>query len=143
RTEEDREYLQQGLASGTLNSICSDHQPHDIDAKLGAFPETEPGVSSLETLLPLMLKLVEQGAITLEQGIAALSENPARVLHLNSGALTVGFAADVCVFDPELSWQVNADNWKSQGINTPFWGQTFKGRVTHTIQAGKMIYSLQ
>ncbi len=143
RTEEDRAYLQQGLASGTLNSICSDHQPHDVDAKLGAFPETEPGVSSLETLLPLMLKLVEQGAITLEQGIAALSENPARVLHLNSGALTVGYAADVCVFDPELNWQVNADNWKSQGINTPFWGQTFKGRVTHTIQAGKLIYSLE
>ena len=143
RTEEDREYLQQGLASGTLNSICSDHQPHDIDAKLGAFPETEPGVSSLETLLPLMLKLVQQKAITLQQGIAALSENPARVLHLNSGALTVGYAADVCVFDPELSWQVNADNWKSQGINTPFWGQTFKGRVTHTIQAGKLIYSLE
>ena len=55
----------------------------------------------------------------------------------------MGFAADVCVFDPELSWQVNADIWKSQGINTPFWGQTFKGRVTHTIQAGKMIYSLE
>ena len=143
RTEEDREYLRQGLATGTLNSICSDHQPHDIDAKLGAFPETEPGVSSLETLLPLMLKLVEQGEISLQQGIAALSENPARVLHLNSGALTVGYAADVCVFDPELTWQVNAQNWKSQGINTPFWGQQFKGRVTHTIQAGKIIYSLE
>jgi len=143
RTEEDREYLRQGLATGTLNSICSDHQPHDIDAKLGAFPETEPGVSSLETLLPLMLKLVEQGEISLQQGIAALSENPARVLHLNSGALTVGYAADVCVFDPELTWQVNAENWKSQGINTPFWGQQFKGRVTHTIQAGKIIYSLE
>jgi len=143
RTEEDRQYLRQGLASGTLNSICSDHQPHDIDAKLGAFPETEPGVSALETLLPLMLKLVDQSEITLVQGIAALSENPARVLHLNSGALTVGYAADVCVFDPELRWQVNSDNWKSQGINTPFWGQEFKGRVTHTIQAGKMIYSLE
>jgi len=143
RTEEDREYLRQGLATGTLNSICSDHQPHDIDAKLGAFPETEPGVSSLETLLPLMLKLVEQGEISLQQGIAALSENPARVLHLNSGALTVGYAADVCVFDPELTWQVNAENWKSQGINTPFWGQEFKGRVTHTLQAGKIIYSLE
>ena len=143
RTEEDREYLRQGLATGTLNSICSDHQPHDIDAKLGAFPETEPGVSSLETLLPLMLKLVEQGEISLQQGIAALSENPARVLHLNSGALTVGYAADVCVFDPELTWQVNAQYWKSQGINTPCWGQQFKGRVTHTIQAGKIIYSLE
>ena len=142
RTKTDMLYLRQGLASGTINSICSDHQPHDIDAKLGAFPETEPGVSALETLLPLMLKLVAQRAITLEQGIAALSENPARVLHINSGALTVGYAADICVFDPDLEWQVNADNWNSQGINTPFWGQTLKGRVTHTVQAGKLIYSL-
>ena len=143
RTEADMKYLRQGLASGTLNSICSDHQPHDIDAKLGAFPETEPGISSLETLLPLMLKLVAQRAITLEQGIASLSENPARVLHLKRGALTVGYAADVCVFDPDLEWQVNAGNWNSQGINTPFWGQTLKGRVTHTVQAGNVIYSLE
>lgn len=142
RTEVDKLYLRQGLASGTLNSICSDHQPHDIDAKLGAFPETEAGVSSLETLLPLMLKLVAENTLTLSQGIAALSANPARVLHINSGALTPGYAADVCVFDPELNWQVDTDNWKSQGLNTPFWGQTFKGRVTHTIQAGRMIYQL-
>ncbi|MFZ2312745.1 MAG: dihydroorotase [Methylobacter sp.] len=143
RTEADKQYLRQGLASGTLNSICSDHQPHDIDAKLGAFPETEPGMSSLETLLPLMLKLVTQHAITLEQGIAALSANPARVLRLKSGALTPGFSADVCVFDPELDWQVNSENWRSQGANTPFWGQTLKGRVTHTLQAGKIIHSLE
>lgn len=143
RTDSDRQYLRQALASGTINSICSDHQPHDLDAKLGAFPETEPGVASLETLLPLMLKLVTEGVISLEQGIASLSGNPARVLGINSGALTVGFAADVCVFDALLAWQVNSDNWKSQGINTPFWGQTFKGRVTHTIQAGKLIHCLE
>jgi len=86
--------------------------------------------------------LVAQHAITLEQGIACLSANPARVLQLNSGALTPGFAADVCIFDPELEWQVNSENWKSQGANTPFWGQTFKGRVTHTLQAGKIIHRL-
>ncbi|MDO9422617.1 MAG: dihydroorotase [Methylobacter sp.] len=142
RTEEDKQYLRQGLAVGTINSICSDHQPHDLDAKLGAFPETEPGVSSLETLLPLMLKLVTQHAITLEQGIACLSANPARVLRLESGALTPGFSADVCIFDPELDWQVNSANWKSQGVNTPFWGQTLKGRVTHTLQAGKIIHRM-
>ncbi|TAN70618.1 MAG: dihydroorotase [Methylobacter sp.] len=142
RTEEDKRYLRKGLADSTLNSICSDHQPHDLDAKLGAFPETEPGMSALETLLPLMLKLVTQHAITLEQGIACLSANPARVLRLQSGALTPGFSADVCVFDPELDWQVNAENWKSQGVNTPFWGQTLKGRVTHTLQAGKIIHRL-
>ena len=142
RTESDKQYLRQGLAGGTLSCICSDHQPHDIDAKLGAFPETEPGVSSLETLLPLMLRLVTKHAITLEQGIAALSQNPARILRLNSGALTPGLSADICIFDAELEWQVNADNWKSRGSNTPFWGQALKGRVTHTLQAGRIIHSL-
>ena len=141
RTDTDLEYLRDGLAIGTINSICSDHQPHDVDAKLGAFPETEPGISSLETLLPLMLDLVTQNIITLEQGIATLTSNPARVLRIDSGALTVGFSADVCVFDPSLEWQINTDNWKSQGHNTPFWGKTMKGRVTHTIQSGHLAFT--
>jgi dihydroorotase len=142
RSNADKKYLRQGLASGTINCLSSDHQPHDLDAKLGAFPETEAGISSLETLLPLMLKLVAQNDIDLEQGIAALTCRPAEILRLPTGALTVGYPADVCVFDPELSWQINADTWKSRGINTPFWGQTMRGRVTHTLQAGKVIFSL-
>ena len=141
RTNADKASLREGLASATIDSICSDHQPHDLDAKLGAFPETEPGVSSLETLLPLMLKLVAQQAITLEQGIAALTQKPAQILQLERGALTPGFAADLCIFDPEQEWQGDSGNWKSQGVNTPFWGQVFKGRVIHTLQAGKVIYS--
>ncbi len=140
RSIRDKESLREGVASATIDSICSDHQPHDLDAKLGAFPETEPGISSLETLLPLMLKLVNQQAITLAQGIAALTQNPAQILQLERGALTPGFTADICVFDLEQEWQVNAGNWKSQGVNTPFWGQVFKGRVTYTLQAGKVIY---
>jgi dihydroorotase len=143
RSEGDMRYLRQGLGSGTLDSICSDHQPHDLDAKLGAFPETEPGISSLETLLPLMLKLVAEQALTLSQGIGALTAKPAHILRLRSGALTPGFAADICIFDPALEWRVDAENWKSQGINTPFWGQVLKGCVTHTIQGGRIIYSLQ
>ena len=139
RSLSDKEALRDGLAKGTIDSLCSDHQPHDLDAKLGAFPETEPGVSSLETVLPLMLKLVAQQAISLEQGIAALTQKPAQILKLESGTLTPGFAADLCIFDPEQEWQVNSDNWRSQGVNTPFWGQTFKGKVTHTFQAGKVI----
>jgi len=143
RTEADKQYLRLGLAGGAIDSLCSDHQPHDMDAKLGAFPETEPGISSLETLLPLMLKLVEEQAITLMQGVARLSTDPARILQLNSGALTSGWTADVCIFDPELNWQVNADNWQSSGINTPFWGKMMKGRVTHTLQTGKTIFCLK
>jgi len=142
RTKKDKQSLRESLANGTIDIICSDHQPHDLDAKLGAFPETEPGISSLETLLPLALRLVDDNAITLPQGIAALTQNPARTLGIQSGALTADYSADVCIFDPTLSWTVNQDTWKSAGGNTPFWGQTLKGRVTHTIQAGKVIYSL-
>jgi dihydroorotase len=140
RSIRDKEALREGLANGTIDSICSDHQPHDLDAKLGAFPETEPGISSLETLLPLMLRLVAQRAISLEQGVAALTHKPAHILQLNIGALALGFAADICIFDTEQDWQVNSENWRSQGVNTPFWGQNFKGKVTHTIQAGKLIH---
>ena len=139
RASHDKASLREGLAGGTIDCICSDHQPHDLDAKLGAFPETEPGISSLETLLPLMLKLVDQRAITLEQGIAALTQKPAQILQLERGALTTGYTADICIFDPEQEWQVNANNWLSQGINTPFWGQMFKGKVTHTLQTGVVI----
>jgi len=142
RTKKDKQSLRESLANGTIDIICSDHQPHDLDAKLGAFPETEPGISSLETLLPLALRLVEDNAITLYQGIAALTQNPANTLAIESGALTLGFAADICIFDPNLSWTVNQDSWKSEGRNTPFWGQTLKGRVTQTLQAGKIIYTL-
>ncbi|WP_374088740.1 dihydroorotase [Methylomicrobium lacus] len=140
RTEADKQYLRLGLAVGTIDSIASDHQPHDLDAKLGAFPETEPGISALETLLPLLLQLVAEGALTLPEGIAALTSKPAEILRLRRGALTPGLPADVCLFDPNRVWRIDADNWHSQGTNTPYWGQTLKGRVTHTLQAGRIIH---
>ena len=142
RSEQDKQYLRNALAQGIISSLCSDHQPHDLDAKLGAFPETEPGIASLETLLPLMLKLVKENVITLSQGIAALSQNPAKILDLNRGSLTPGIPADICIFDPAMSWQVSQHTWHSKGINTPFWGQTLTGRVLYTLQSGKIIYRL-
>ncbi len=143
RTVKDQQRLREGLANGTINAICSDHQPHDLDAKLGAFPETEPGISSIETLLPLMLKLVKENAITLTQGIACLTKNPAEILGIQSGALTPGFSADICIFNARSSWEVNQQNWKSAGQNTPFWGTTLEGRVTHTLQSGKIIHTFK
>jgi len=142
RTEKDKQRLREGLANGTIDAICSDHQPHDLDAKLGAFPETEAGISSLETLLPLTLRLVQDHAISLSQGIAALTQKPAEILGIQRGELTPGFSADVCIFNPSLSWTVNQENWKSAGRNTPFWGVTLQGRVTHTLQSGNIIFTL-
>jgi dihydroorotase len=142
RTEKDKQHLRHSLAMGTVDAICSDHQPHDLDAKLGAFPETEAGIASLETLLPLMLRLVNDNEITLSKGISSLTENPANILKIQRGALTPGFAADICIFDPTLKWEVNQDNWKSAGSNTPYWGEQLTGRVLHTIQSGNIIFSL-
>lgn len=142
RSAIDRQYLREALVNGTIDAICSDHQPHDLDAKLGAFPETEAGVAALETLLPLTLALTQQHRIGLSQAIASLTCKPAQILGLATGALTPGYAADVCIFDPQASWQVNRDNWHSAGCNTPYWQQTLTGRVTHTLLAGKTVYRL-
>ena len=140
RSEEDRQYLREGLINGTIDAICSDHQPHDLDAKLGAFPETESGISALETLLPLTLKLVDDHKICLPKALAHLTQKPAAILGLQAGALTPGLTADVCVFDPKLNWQVNSESWQSAGHNTPYWGQSLTGKVTHTLQRGRLLY---
>lgn len=143
RTEMDKKYLQEGLANGTIDAICSDHQPHDLDAKLGAFPETAPGIAALETLLPLTLSLTEKNnALTLMRAISFITQKPAQILGLKAGTLTVGYPADICIFNPSAQWEVNRQNWHSVGTNTPFWGKTFTGRVTHTIQTGRIIYTL-
>ncbi|MFI3137115.1 MAG: dihydroorotase [Methylococcaceae bacterium] len=141
RSRQDRDALRDGLANGVIDAICSDHQPHDIDAKLGAFPETEPGISALETLLPLMLKLVGEGVISLSQGIGALTQKPAAIIQHATGSLSIGSNADICVFDPNATWTLDAQHWHSQGINTPYWGQTLTGKVSHTLQAGKLIFN--
>lgn len=137
---EDRDFLRAGLLNGTIDAICSDHQPHSLDAKLAAFPETKAGISSLESLLPLLLQLVDEGVMDLAQGLALLSAKPAKILGLKTGSLAIDAQADICIFDPNLTWDVNADSWHCEGINTPFWGKTLKGRVTKTIQAGKVIF---
>ncbi|OAI15786.1 dihydroorotase [Methylomonas koyamae] len=138
----DRQYLREALANGTVDAICSDHQPHDLDAKLGAFPETESGVAALETLLPLTLALTGQHRIGLAQALAGLTCNPARIMGLAAGTLAIGANADVCIFDPALAWRVERPAWLSAGCNTPYWGRELTGRVTHTLQGGRVAYRL-
>lgn len=142
RSQVDRQYLRDAVANGTIDAICSDHQPHDLDAKLGAFPETEPGMATLETLLPLALAYGEQQGLSLPHLIASLTRQPAAILGLNAGSLTLGSPADLCIFDPQQRWTINADNWLSTGRNTPYWGQSLTGRVTHTLLNGSLAYRL-
>jgi dihydroorotase len=138
RSQEDRQYLRDGVANGTIDAICSDHQPHDLDAKLGAFPETEPGISALESLLPLTLRYAEQQGLGLSEALALLTYHPAAILGLASGDLSEGAVADVVVFAAKQSWNIDEHHWCSAGRNTPFWGGDLCGRVTYTLQNGRL-----
>jgi len=142
RTQRDQEGLRAGLGNGCISVISSDHQPHDADAKLAPFADTEPGISGLETLLPLALRLVHDGVISLMDLIAKLTCEPARILNLaDSGTLAIGARADICIFDPEQHWTVVPEQLVSAGKNTPFAGWELTGKVTHTLLEGKLVYT--
>lgn len=140
RTQDDRAGLIAGLKDGTLGALCSDHQPHEADAKLAPFPATEPGASGLDTLLPLALKLVQEKHLTLSEAIARVTCGPAAILNLPCGELGAGRVADICIFDAGEHWQVTHENLFSQGKNTPFNGWEMPGQVRYTLRDGRIIF---
>lgn len=140
RSTRDREALRAALKSGVLAAICSDHQPHEPDAKLAPFAQSEAGISGLETLLPLTLGLVDEKVLSLNEAIALLTHKPAEVIGVDAGQLAVGDTADVCIVDPEARWTLDAGKLVSRGHNTPFHGWNLRGRVTHTLVGGRVVF---
>lgn len=136
RSTDDRDALRGALAKGVIGSICSDHQPHEADAKVNPFPLTEPGISALETLMPLALRLVEHGLLSPLQCAARLCTGPAAVLRLKAPRIAVGEAADLTLIDPGLQWTLDPARMLSRGRNTPFAGQLFTGRAIRGFKAG-------
>jgi len=140
RSQRDRDALRAALADGTADALCSDHAPVDDDAKQLPFGEAETGATGVELLLPLTLKWAEESRLPLAQGLARITSDPARVLGINAGRLTPGASADICIFDPERYWKVEAQALKSQGKNTPFTGIEVKGRVRYTLVEGQIVF---
>lgn len=143
RTQRDRRALRAGVVQGAIAAICSDHQPHEANAKLAPFADTEPGISGLETLLPLTLALVEAGVIGLGDAIARLTIGPARILGVDAGTLSQGAAADICVFDPRRRWVLEPARMLSCGLNTPLAGGTLTGRTRYTLLGGALVHGGQ
>jgi len=141
RTVEDRQQLRDAVQRGNLSAICSDHQPHEPDAKSGPYPSTEPGASGLDTLLPLSLRFAEEQRMELPALIDRLTRGPADILGLPAGTLSVGAVADVCIFDQQRTWMVNSSTLVSNGHNTPFYDWEMQGRVTHTLLGGRVVYT--
>jgi dihydroorotase len=142
RSQRDRDGIRRGLEDGTIDVICSDHAPVDDDEKLLPFGEASPGATGLELLLPLALKWADEMRVSnaLSRAIAKVSIDAAKIAGLEAGTLSVGAAADLCLFDPHEHWLVSKEAIVSQGKHTPFLGYELKGRVRTTIIGGDVVF---
>ncbi|OGW12615.1 MAG: dihydroorotase [Nitrospinae bacterium RIFCSPLOWO2_12_FULL_39_93] len=136
RTEDDLKAIKEGLRDGTIDVIATDHAPHEVSEKEVEFDRALFGIVGLETALPLTLKLAHNGVISILEAISKLTINPARILGLNKGTLSVGSDADITIIDLDKEWQVDVTKFKSKGKNSPFQGWHVKGVVEVVIVGG-------
>ena len=136
RGEADRQALVAGVRDGVIDAIVSQHQPHDSAAKQAPLPATEPGLSSIESVLSLGLELVQRNELELPDLLRALTAGPAAVLG-REVALTAGAAADLCLFDPDGHWQPSAATLLSAGRHAPVLDRALRGDVKLTLVAGR------
>jgi dihydroorotase len=142
RTEEDRVSLVQGLNDETINVIVSDHKPEDEESKRLTFAQAATGASGIETLLPLSLELYHNESVKLEIIIKALTSNPAKILKINKGNLTIGNDADFCIVDINKPWIVKKDKLVSKSKNTSIENKKLQGKVTNTFVKGVELFKL-
>ncbi|MGE4550459.1 MAG: amidohydrolase family protein, partial [Opitutales bacterium] len=141
REESDRQALIEGLLDGTIDCVATDHEPHVDYEKDVEFDQAPFGVIGLETALPVCLEtLVRRDAAELTDLIRFLSTNPAGILGLDKGTLSLGADADITIFDPDETWRVESDSLESFSANSPWLGEELQGRVTHAVVAGRIVY---
>jgi dihydroorotase len=141
RSQRDRDAIRAALADGTIDAICSDHTPVDDDEKLLPYGEATPGATGLELLLSLALKWADESRThSISMAIGKVTTDAARVAGIDAGQLKPGSVADVCLFDPDKRWTVDAKSLASQGKHTPFLGYELRGQVQLTIVAGNLAY---
>lgn len=136
----DRDALRHGLLDDTIDAICSDHAPVDEDAKLLPFGQSEVGATGVELLLPLTLKWGVEMRLPLAKVLAKITSEPAKILGIDAGHLSIGSAADICIFDPDQYWKVTPPAILSQGKNTPFMGMELPGKIRYTLVNGQIVY---
>jgi dihydroorotase len=144
RARTDVDALLEGIADGTLSILCSDHAPHANFEKEVEFDAAPFGIIGLETELGLFLDLLvhKHGKYDIFRLIEMYTVEPARLLRINAGTLSIGAPADVTVIDPNLEWTVRVDKFESASRNSPFDGWKLKGRAVRTIVEGKTVWKL-
>ena len=142
RTEEDRLSLVNGLKDGTIDVIVSDHKPEDEEQKRLTFAQAATGASGVETLLSLCLELYHNGSVKLESIIRSITSNPAKILKINKGNLSVGSDADFCIVDINKPWIVKQENLISKSKNTSIENKKLQGKVINTFVKGEELFRL-
>src|SRR6266542_3033483 len=144
RSQVDVNALLEGIADGTLSILCSDHAPHADFEKEVEFDAAPFGIIGLETELGLFVDLLvhKHRRVDIVRLIEMYTAEPAKLLKLEAGTLSVGASADVTLLDPDLEWTVRADEFQSASRNSPFDGRKLKGRAVRTIVGGKTVWRL-
>jgi dihydroorotase len=141
RGRADVEAMLRGLADGTIDTIATDHAPHTAQEKALDLEQAPFGIVGLETALGLTFTyLLKTGVLELPDAVAKWTSEPARILRLAGGTLSVGSPGDVTVIDPDLEWTVEPDQMQSKSSNTPFGGYQLTGRAVATVVAGQVVY---
>ncbi|NBP41167.1 MAG: dihydroorotase [Actinobacteria bacterium] len=136
RSIADIQALKAGLRDGTIDAIATDHAPHPRRDKEMSLDMAPPGMLGLETALGVVLA---EGACEIRDVVALMSWNPAKIARIDDEHgrdVVAGANANLCVFDPQLTWRVDPERLASKSINTPYIGRTLRGRVRHTIFKG-------
>ena len=141
RTKQDMEAIIAGLKDGTIDAIATDHAPHSAQEKARTLTEAPSGMVGLETALAVTLTaLYHTGEMDLSDILKKMTFNPACILGIPKGRLSLGGEADFTIFDPNEVWTVDPEQFASKGRNTPFHGFQLKGKVKYTISMGQIIY---
>ena len=142
RTEEDRQSLIRGINKDLIEVLVSDHKPEDEESKRLTFSQAATGASGIETLLPLSLELFHNNSIKLPKIIKLLTSNPAKVLKVDKGNLSIGNDADFCIVDINKPWIVKKEKMISKSKNTCIEDKKLQGKVTNTFVKGIELFKL-
>ena len=142
RSQEDKQAILGALTDGTIDVIATDHAPHAEEEKNSLWSEAPNGIIGLETAVAIAItELVSTNILTPPQMIAKFTKNPAAILNLDSGSLSIGSKADITIIDPYASHIIDKHSFFSKSRNTPFHGKKVVGRVLYTFYGGNVVYS--